>query len=428
MVQRSIVSKLLALVLVLAGTVWVALPAQAQVRSAQRIAAVVNDDIVSMQDLRERLGLALLFSNLPRDAETQRRIAPQVLRRLIDERLQFQETRRRGITVTPAEIQGAIQNAAAANNMTPQQLRDMLSAQGISPAALERQIEAELAWLKLVRQTLAERVVVTDQQVALARDAASRSGSTEILLSEIVLPVYSPEQNAEVMADAEELRQAIRQGGDFAAIARQVSASGSGSDGGDLGWVPLDAVQASLRPTLEQLQPGQVSDPIASPAGVQLFYVRDRRTTGAPSAPNIRRIAQLLFPVEPSAPESVVADVLAEVRQVTGEIEDCSDIERLARQLALPGSGDLGWMRPVDLPAEMAPVITALPLGTVSRPMRSGAGVHIVMICADGRSDPEAAQVASIRRKLEAEQVERLAARYLRDLRKDAFIDVRIEG
>jgi len=411
----------------LTGSVWAA-PAAAQSGSVQRIAAVVNDDIVSVQDLRERLGLAILFSGLPSDAETQRRIAPQVLRRLIDERLQRQEIGRRGIGVTPAEVQGAVQNAAAANQMTTAQLQRFLSEQGIDPTTLERQIEVELGWLKLVRRELAEQVVVTDQQVELALDAAGRTGRTELLLSEILLPVYSPEQATAVIADAEELRRAIREGGDFAAIARQVSASGSGSEGGDLGWVPLDAVQASLRPALAELGPGQISDPVQTPAGVQLFYVRDRRVTTAAVAPDVRRIAQLLFPVEPSAPEPVVASVLAEAQQLSREISDCQDIERLARQLALPGSGDLGWLRPVDLPAEMAPVISQLPLQTVSRPMRSTSGLHLVMVCADGRSDPAAAERAAVRRNLEAEQVERLAGRYLRDLRKDAFIDVRIEG
>lgn len=428
MVRRTILNPLLAFALLLAGLAWHLSPQVAQAQSTQRIAAVVNDDIVSVQDLRERLGLALLFSGLPRDAETQRRLAPQVLRRLIDERLQLQETRRRGIAVSPAEIRGAVRNAAAANNMTEQQLRGFLADQGVDPRALEQQIEAELAWLRMVRQTLAQQVVVTDQQVELALDAAQRGGSSEVLLSEILLPVYSPDQSAEVLADAEELRAAIREGADFAAIARQVSASGSAAEGGDLGWVPLDAVQAALRPTLEALGPGQISDPMQTPAGVQLFYVRDKRTVAGVVAPDIRRVSQLLFPVAPDAPESAVADAVARAQEIAREIGGCGDVERLARQLALPGSGDLGWMRPVDLPAEMAPVINALPLGRLSQPMRSGSGIHLIMVCENARSSPEAARRAAIRRDLEAEQVERLAGRYLRDLRKDAFIDVRIEG
>ena len=402
--------------------------AEAQTQSASRIAAVVNDDIISTQDLRDRLSLAILFSGLPSDVETQRRIAPQVLRRVIDERLQLQEAQRRGVSVQRQEVMGAVQNAARANNMTPDQLLGFLAQQGIDPAAFERQIEAEIAWLRVVQQQFVEQVVVTDQQIDLALDAASSGGQTEVLLSEIVLPIYDPAQTDQVLAEAEELREAIAQGGDFAAIARQVSASGSRSEGGDLGWVSLDAVQTSLRPILAELGPGQVSEPVTTPSGVQLFFVRERRTAGRDAPSDLRHIAQLLFPLDPGAPESAVANLMAEARDATVGVADCRDMDRIARQRALPSSGDMGWLRPADLPTEMVQVVATLPIATLSRPIRSSSGLHFVMVCADGRSDSDEARRANLRRSLEDEQLERLAGRYLRDLRKDAFIDVRVGG
>jgi len=402
-------------------------PAEAQTQSATRIAAVVNDDIVSTQDLCDRLRLAILFSGLPSDVETQRRIAPQVLRRMIDERLQLQEGRRIGVTVQRQEVMGAVQNAAAANNMTPNQLLAFLAEQGVDPAAFERQIEAELTWLRLVQRQFGDRVVVTDQQVDLALDVAV-SGDIEVLLAEIVLPIYDPAETEAVMAEAEDLRAAIAEGGDFAAIAQQVSASGSRADGGDLGWVPINAVQVSLRPVLENLAPGQVSEPVATPSGVQLFFVRDRRTAGQANTTDLRQVAQLMFPLDANAPEATVANILAEAREATTGIADCRDMDRIARQRALPNSGDLGWVRPSDLPGEMIQTVRTLPLRTLSQPIRSAMGLHFVMVCADSRSAGDEARRADRRRDLEDEQLERLAGRYLRDLRKDAFIDVRVGG
>ncbi len=433
MVQRSNLALLsilpgVALFLLLGLVLAAPLPAAAQTQSASRIAAVVNDDVVSTQDLRDRLRLAILFSGLPADAETQRRIAPQVLRRVIDERLQLQEARRIGVTVQPQEVQDAVRNAAAANNMTADQLRGLLAEQGVDPAAFERQVEAELAWLRLVQGQFADRVVVTDQQIDLALDAAESGGETEILLSEIVLPIYDPTETEQVLAEAEELRAAIAEGGDFAAIAQQVSAANSRNEGGDLGWVPLNGVQAALRTVLAGLDPGEVSAPVTTPSGVQLFLVRDRRAAGAAAATDIRQIAQLLFPLEPSAPEAVVNSLLSEARAAAEDITDCRGLEQVARQRGLPSSGDLGWLRPAELPADLAQVVSTLPLVTLSRPVRTGAGIHFLMVCADGRSAGEEARRASLRRTLEDEQLERLAGRYLRDLRKDAFIDVRVGG
>lgn len=421
----------LAALSLLAGLLAVLLgasPADAQTQSATRIAAVVNDDIISTQDMRDRLRLTLLFSGLPSDVETQRRVAPQVLRRVIDERLQLQEARRRGINIQPAEVMGAIQSTAAANNMSPDQLLGILVEEGIDPRTFERQIEAELAWLRVVQRQFADRVVVTDQQIALAHDAAASAGEAEVLLSEIVLPIYDPADADLVLAEARDLKAAIAEGGDFAAIARQVSAAGSRSEGGDLGWVPVNAVQAALRPIIADLDPGEVSEPVTTPSGVQLFYARDRRIAGRNAPTDLRRIAQLLFPIEPDAPETAVASLLAEARDATEDIVDCRDMDRVARQRALPSSGDMGWLRPADLPGEMAPVVATLPLLSLSRPIRSSAGVHFVMICADGRSAGDEARRAELRRSLEDEALERLAGRYLRDLRKEAFIDVRVGG
>lgn len=403
-------------------------PAGAQTQSASRIAAVVNDDIISTQDLRDRLRLALLFSGLPNDIETQRRIAPQVMRRVIDERLQLQEARRRGINIQRAEVMGAVQSTAAANNMSPDQLLGILIEQGIDPRTFERQIEAELAWLRVVQRQFADRVVVTDQQIDLALDAAASAGEAEVLLSEIVLPIYDPADADLVLAEALDLKAAIAEGGDFAAIARQVSAAGSRSDGGDLGWVPINAVQAALRPIIAGLDPGEVSEPLTTPSGVQLFYARDRRIAGQNAPTDLRQIAQLLFPLQSDAPETAVASLLAEARDATAGVADCRDMDRVARQRALPSSGDMGWMRAADLPSELAQVVATLPLLTLSRPIRSATGVHLVMICADGRSAGDEARRADLRRNLEDEALERLAGRYLRDLRKEAFIDVRVGG
>jgi peptidyl-prolyl cis-trans isomerase SurA len=403
-------------------------PAHGQMAAATRIAAVVNDDIISTQDLSERLRLALLLAGLPGDAETQRRLAPQVLQRVIDERLQLQEARRRGIVIPPAELDAAVRSTAAANNMTVEQLTVFLNDQGIDRETLEQQIEAEMTWLRFVQREFADRVVVTDQQLELAAATAAQEGQEEVLVSEILLPIYDPADARQVQADAEELRAAIREGADFAALAGQVSAAPSRNDGGDLGWVRLDAVQSALRPILAGLQPGEVSDPVTTPSGVQLFYVRDRRTASATAGVELRQIAQLLFPLSPDATEAEVQAALNDARQTTTEIADCRTMEQVARQRALPQSGDMGWMRQNDLPPEMASVLGGLPLLTLSRPVRTVSGLHFLMICADGRSDAAAAERADLRRRIEQEQLQLLSGRYLRDLRKDAFIDVRIGG
>ena len=65
-----------------------------------RIAAVVNDEMISVYDLNMRLSLVVALSGLPKTLETRQRLGPQVLRSLIDDELKRQEATRLGISVS----------------------------------------------------------------------------------------------------------------------------------------------------------------------------------------------------------------------------------------------------------------------------------------------------------------------------------------
>src|SRR5208282_3187617 len=86
-----------------------------------RIAAVVNDEVISVADLRSRLRMVMLSSNFPDSPETRQRIAGQVLRTIVDEKLQMQEARRQNVTATDEEIKKAISQIEKQNNMQPGQ-------------------------------------------------------------------------------------------------------------------------------------------------------------------------------------------------------------------------------------------------------------------------------------------------------------------
>jgi peptidyl-prolyl cis-trans isomerase SurA len=272
-----------ALAALLVGVPPSARPGLAQ--AVQAIAAVVNDEIVSTRALTDRLRLVLATSNLPDDPETRRRVEQQVLRVLIDETLQRQEARRLDLRVTAEEVDNALRSIAERNNLTVEQLAQELARAQVPMATLRDQITAQIAWLKVIARRIRPQVVVTEAQIDVAlRTAPAATGDRELLLSEILLPVYDPEQEPAVLEDAQRLVAAIRQGADFAALAREVSAAPSAESGGDLGWIATTALAEPLRAALAGTEPGQLSPPIQTPNGVQIFLVRDaRRRTGAPS-------------------------------------------------------------------------------------------------------------------------------------------------
>jgi peptidyl-prolyl cis-trans isomerase SurA len=244
---------------------------------APAIAVVVNDDIVTTQELVERVELSLLVAGLPTDAETKRRLAPQVVRGLIDERLQKQEARRLNLSVTDAELDRAMADIAARNGMTAAQLESFLGRRGISTSVLRDQLAAQIAWLKVTQRTVRPRVVVTEEQVDLALRLNESGESGEVLLSEIIIPVYQPDQEPAARDGAEAVVRALAQGADFAALAREISAAPSAENGGDLGWLPTAALPREVQAVVAQLPIGTVSEPLRTSGGFALVLVRDRR-------------------------------------------------------------------------------------------------------------------------------------------------------
>lgn len=415
---------MLAVILVLGSTGF------AQSPGTQRIAAVVNDQVVTVQDLNERLRLIMATSGIQNSQQARARLVPQVLRGLIEETLQLQEADRLGIAVQPQEIDRALVNIAKRNNLTAEQLREFIARSGISSETLARQIRAQIAWVKVVNQQIRPRVQVTVDQLDMAvEESRQNQGQPEYLLSEIVLPVDSRAQEELVRQDAERLVQTVREGASFEALARQVSVAASAEQGGDVGWVPASTVPGELLPTLEELAPGEISDPVRSNVGYHIFQLRDRRLARAPLAGQGAQVevqlAQVVFPVGGGTGPDLDARRVEAAERRDG-LDTCADVVALAEELAAPASGDLGWLKIGDLPADLGDAVLALPVAEISPPLEGPSGIYLIMVC--DRRDPAGLvpEREQISERLQNERLDRLARRYLRDLRKQAFVEVRL--
>lgn len=393
----------------------------------QRIVAVVNDDVISLQDLNDRLRLVVLTSGIPDDQNARSRLSPQVLRGLIEEKLQQQEAAGLSIVVSDEEVQQALGNIAQRNDLSVEGMQDFLGQNGVNVDTLLAQLRAQIAWVKVVNREIRPRVTVTVDQLELAVQEASLSqGQPEFLLSEIVLPVDGPEQEDTAANDAGRIVQTVREGASFAALARQVSAAASSEKGGDLGWVRAAVIPPELLGALERLRPGDVSDPVRSTVGYHIFWLRERRTTEVsvdPTAGSVEvSLTQILFP-----PNGAALDELREqAATFRDRLVDCAAMVEVAEELEAPASGELGWIKIADLPTDLGQAVLSLPVGQVSSPLQGPGGIHLLMVCDRREPDQLNPEREKVAQRLEQERVERLARRYLRDLRKDAFVDVRL--
>ena len=397
-------------------------------QSEQRIVAVVNDEVISARDLVERLQLVMVTSGIPDSQQARARLAPQVLRSLIEEALQTQEARRLDLRVDDSEVQQALTNIAQRNRMTVDDMRQFFAQNGINFETLLDQVRAQIAWVKVVNRQIVPRVTVTVDQLEMAVDEARRNvGEPEYLLSEIVLPLDNPAQAQVVAEDAARLVQTLREGAGFESLARQVSAAASAEQGGDLGWIRGSAIPGELRNSLELLRDGDISDPIASPIGYHIFWLRDRRLSVANAAAAGGQaevqLAQVLLPVD--GQEQLEARRI-EAAALRDDLADCAAVVETAAEMGAPDSGQLGWLRLADLPPEFRQELATLPVGQVSAPLAGPAGIHLLMVCDRREAAGGAPEREQIAERLQRERVDRLARRYLRDLRKGAFVEVRL--
>jgi len=410
----------LAAALLLAG----AAPLAAQ---EQRIIAVVNTEIVSNFDIDSRIALNFATIQGGASPEARERVRPQVLRQLIDERIQVQEGKRLGVSVSKREIDAQVARLERANGLPPGAVDQILRRAGSSRTALERQIEASIAWGRIVAGRLRPQIEVSQEEIqeTLARYSEGEP-VTEYLLAEIFLSIDNPDQEAEVERNAEELIARLKGGLPFPVAAQQFSQAASSNEGGDIGWVQKGQFDEPIEEVLASLEADQVSMPIKTPSGFYIYAMREKRVL-APASPDdaLIEIAQMVFPLPPGAAQSDRETVLALAETVRETVEGCADLERVAQELRVPAPTRLAEVRIGDLAADARARIRPLKVGEMTEPAPAPGGVGMTMLCVRQEPKSNLPSAGDIEENLIRQRIDNAARRYLRDLRRVAVIDIR---
>lgn len=391
----------------------------------QRIVAVVNDEVISLRDITERSRIIIATARLPDNADVRRAVREQALRSLIDERLQMQEAKRRGISITQGEVDAAVAQIERQMNIPPGRFEEFTTRAGIDPNMIINQVRSELTWTRMVRSRLMSSTTTTDQEIdeAIAK-LRSAAGQTEELLSEILIPVDSPDQEEVQRQNALQILQQARAGASFPALARQFSRGTTAANGGDVGWVQRGTLAEEVERAVAGLQPGQISEPIRTVGGYLLVALRDRRRIAMPGSEDSRvTLKQILLPLPQNARNEDVQAAVATATQAQAQIGSCDDVETVAAKFNAPGSGSLGTLRMGDLPPAFRQAISGLAVNQTSAPVPTPRAVHLFTVC--DLEQATAFDRDQIRQTIMLRKAEQLAQRYIRELRRDATIEFR---
>ena len=388
------------------------------------IAAIVNEDVVSVYDLEERVKLLIITSNQKDTVQLRKRLSRQILNRLIDEKLKLQDAKKLGIKVETSKLEKEFTNIEKQNKMPRGGLTRFLKLNGISRMALLDQIEASIAWIETVNRKFRYRISISEEEIDEVIDDIRKSkGKPEYLTSEIFLPVSNPNQDREVLNNANRIIEQIANNGNFKALARNYSQSASAAVGGDLGWVRQGQLAENLDSTLTKLDKGGVSQAIRSIGGYHIILKRDERIgLGLPPSREKVDLRQVYLPLQTTD----ISNLMARAKSMAARAKDCSAMEKIATESKSPLSGSLGIIETTSLPASIQNSIKNLEIGMPSEPTPAEGGVIFLMVC--GRTGSSTLEIIrpKIKQDLLNQRLDIMARGYLRDLRLAAFLDIRI--
>lgn len=405
-----------------------------ELQPIDRIAAVVNEDVVLRSELdRAVANIRAQYAGREEQLPPTDVLERQVLERLILVKLQVARAQETGVRVAEEEVEQAIAGIAQQNGIPVDALRQRVTSDGSSFAEFRTSVRDELLIQRLRQRFAQSRVNVSEAEIESALTASQAQGQQYRLAHILVaLPEgATPEEIATAQKKIEGVKGLIDRGDmDFAAAAVRYSDSPNALEGGDLGWRGGDEIPSAFARQVRQMQPGQVTDAIRGPSGFQLLKLVEVRDAaqGGPQMVTQYNARHILVRVDEDTTD---AQAQARARTLAARIAGGASFTEVASaesedQSSRTRGGDLGWFTADQFGPDFGQRVASLGDQQVSEPFRTEAGWHIVQRVgsrqADVGNDQRRAQITETigRRKLEDEW-----NRFLRELRGEAFIDVR---
>ncbi|GAA0628190.1 peptidylprolyl isomerase [Brevundimonas kwangchunensis] len=402
----------------------VAAPVQApEFQMADGILATVNDSVITGFDLRQRMLLLIAMTQVQPTAENLPAIQQQALNALIDERLQNQEMARfTELKVTDEELDQEIAQMAREVGTTAENYLAFLAQGGIRPATFREQLRTSIGWSQLVGGRFQSRARVTRSAVdAALRQASEAATKKQYLIGEIYIDASRVGGQQAALNGANQLVAQMVQGAPFQNVAQQFSSAPSAVRGGDAGWVVEGSIQPALQQALDQLEVGQLSRPIPVQGGVYIVYMRDKRDG---SSANLVSMKQVMIEVPETATDAEVAAATQRLEAIRPQLT-CDNLQARATSEAGLLGADLGESDVQNLAPQFQQVARSAEIGSISSPVRTPLGLHLLAVCGRRVGGSEAPDARQIEGQLFRQNLANLGRRYMRDLREDALIEMK---
>ena len=406
-------------------------------RPVDYIVVVVNSEPITnneVQNLKLRLEKQLQPGATAPSPEV---LTQQALDQLINEKAQLQQARDNGIRIDDAEVDQTEFNIARQNQVSKEDLYKRVALEGLSVSAFRDQLRNQLMINRLRERDVDNRARISDADVAqyiqsqqAGKPVASYPIDINLATILIAVPENSSEQEAtELKIKAQQIVQRVKRGESFAALAQAYSeAADKGANGGEMGLRPTDRYPTLFIDSTQNLNKGDVSEPVRSGAGFHILKVLDKKQSELSSTLIVQtRARHILLRTGRDLSETVARSRLLAYKQ---RVQAGADFSDLARQFSQDGSasagGDLGWASPGQFVPEFEEVLARLRPGQVSDPLISRFGAHLIQLL-ERREIPLSIreQREMVRTQLREKKIEELYSAWVEELRGRAYIELR---
>ena len=417
--------------------------AQPRTQVVSTIVAVVNDEVITSQELTGRM----------RQIESQMRsqgiampprvqLQKQVLERLIVDRAQMQLAKEIGIRVDDLTLDRAIGRIAEQNKMNVQEFRNQLEREGMPFGRFREDIRQEIVMQRLREREVGNKIQITESEIdnyLEANKEAMQREQQEINLAQILVRIpenASAEQIAQRRQKAEEAVQKLSEGNDFAKVAAAYSDAADSLKGGDLGWRTLERLPQLFVDAVANVKQGDLAL-VKSANGFHILKLVGRRTVAQGD-----KDGALQMSVQQTRARHILIKVnqivsANEARRKLVELKERLDnkaarFEDLAKSHSNDGSaskgGDLGWIYPGDTVPEFERAMDALQPGQISEPVESPFGYHLIQVLERKTEDVSKERQRLVARQMIRERkLEEATEDWLRQLRDRAYVEYRLD-
>ena len=408
------------------------MPVHAAVQPLDHIVAIVNDEVITRQELTRRyqeVAQSLSRQNTP--LPPREVLEKQLLERMITELALQQHARSTGIRVDPTQVERALQRIAAQNKLDMAGLAAALEKDGQSLDSMRKTIRNEILITRARERDVDNRISVSDAEIEGYLQTQVQQGvETEYNFSHILITVpenATPEMIQARRARAEDVIAQLAAGADFAQLSASHSDAPNAMQGGAFGWRASGKMPALFAESLKPLQPGQVAPLLRSSNGFHVLKLNDKRGLDATLSVTQTHARHILIKTNELTSE---ADARNRLLQLKERIDNGVKFDELARLHSEDGSaskgGELGWVNPGDTVPDFEKAMDALKPGEVSGPIQSPFGWHLIQVLERRDQDvTQERQKLLARQAIRERKAEEAFEDWVRQIRDEAYVELR---